>query len=58
MVAYAWRNATMSAFDLGPPLMYVVSEDTGPNATRNLAFELAYWRLGLEHAEVWMEPLG
>ena len=47
----------MSVFDLGP-LMYVVSEDTGPNAACNLVFELAYWRLGLEHAGVWMERLG
>ena len=35
-----------------------MSEDTGPNATCNLVFELAYWRLGLEHAGVWMERLG
>ena len=52
MVAYAWRNAaTMSVFDLGP-LMYVVSEDTEPNATCNLVFELVHWRLELEHAGV------
>ena len=58
ITAYACqRNATMSAFDLGP-LMYVVSEDTGPNATCNLVFELANWRLGLEPAGVWMERLG
>ena len=54
MTAYVWRNATMSVFDLGPP-MYVVIEDAGPNVTCNLGFELAYWRLGLEHAGVWME---
>ena len=35
--------------------MYIVSGDTTPNATRNLAFELAYWRFGLEHAGVWIE---
>ena len=57
MTAYPWRNAPMNVSDLGP-LMYVVIEDAGPNTTCNLVFELAYWRLGLEHAGVWMERLG
>ncbi|KAI0777566.1 Six-hairpin glycosidase-like protein [Trametes elegans] len=57
MAAYARRNASTGAFDLGPP-MYVVSEDTSPNATRNPAFELAYWRFGLDHASTWVERLG
>ncbi|KAI0365991.1 hypothetical protein BV20DRAFT_982235 [Pilatotrama ljubarskyi] len=57
MAVYARRNASTGLFDLGPP-MYVVSEDTSPNATRNPAFELAYWRFGLEHASTWMERLG
>ena len=51
MAAYARRNASTGAFDLGPP-MYVVSEDTEPNATCNLVFELVHWRLELEHAGV------
>ncbi|KAI0746641.1 Six-hairpin glycosidase-like protein [Daedaleopsis nitida] len=57
MAVYARRNASTGYFDLGPP-MYVVSEDTSPNATRNPAFELAYWRFGLEHASAWMGRLG
>ena len=57
MAVYAKRNESTGFFDLGPP-MYVVSEDTAPNATRNPAFELAYWRFGLGHASTWMERLG
>ncbi|KAM5534759.1 hypothetical protein V8D89_011623 [Ganoderma adspersum] len=57
MAVYAKRNESTGFFDLGPP-MYVVSEDTSPNATHNPAFELAYWRFGLEHASTWMERLG
>ncbi|KAI0635047.1 Six-hairpin glycosidase-like protein [Trametes polyzona] len=57
MAVYAHRNKSTGFFDLGPP-MYVVSEDTSPNATRNPAFELAYWRFGLDRASIWMERLG
>ena len=57
MASYAWWNESAGVYDLGPP-MYVVSEDTRPNATRNPAFELAYWRLGLGIAERWMVELG
>ncbi|KAF5370912.1 hypothetical protein D9615_009788 [Tricholomella constricta] len=57
MVAFAWHNATTGVYDLGPPL-YVVSEDTSPNATQNPALELAYWRLGLGIASTWMAKLG
>ncbi|KAI4518732.1 hypothetical protein K525DRAFT_242015 [Schizophyllum commune Loenen D] len=57
MASYAWWNESAGVHDLGPP-MYVVSEDTRPNATRNPAFELAYWRLGLGIAERWMAELG
>ena len=57
MAAYSRWNASTRVFDLGPP-MYVVSEDTAPNATRNPAFELAYWRFGLAHAAEWVGRLG
>jgi hypothetical protein len=57
MTDYAWWNASTGRYDLGPP-MYVVSEDTAPNATRNAAFELAYWRYGLRIAQTWMKRLG
>ena len=55
-----WRNvvrAAVGTFVLGLP-MHVVSEDMALNATRNPAFELAYWRFGFEHAGVWMKRLG
>lgn len=57
MSAFAWYNASTALYDVGPP-MYVVSEDTSPNVTRNPAFELAYWRLGLDLAQTWMTRLG
>ncbi|CCM03458.1 uncharacterized protein FIBRA_05591 [Fibroporia radiculosa] len=57
MAVYPKHNTTTGFYDLSPPL-YVVSEDTNPNATWNPAFELAYWNLGLTLAQVWMERLG
>ncbi|PCH37049.1 hypothetical protein WOLCODRAFT_128018 [Wolfiporia cocos MD-104 SS10] len=57
MADYARLNESTGFYDLGPP-MYVVSEDTQPNATHNPAFELAYWRLGLSIARSWMGRLG
>ncbi|KZT64728.1 hypothetical protein DAEQUDRAFT_814784 [Daedalea quercina L-15889] len=56
MAAYARFNESTGVYDLGPP-MYVVSEDTNPNVTRNPAFELSYWRFGLGIAQTWMERL-
>lgn len=57
MASYAWWNETTKVYDLGPP-MYPVSENTNPNATLNPAFELAYWRFGLEIACKWKERQG
>ena len=57
MAEFAWYNATTGRYDLGPPI-HLVSEDTKPNATQNPAFELAYWRWGLEAAERWIQRLG
>ena len=54
MASYAFWNDTTSVYDLGPP-MYTVSENTNPNATINPAFELAYWRFGLDIAMKWKE---
>ena len=56
MVEFAWYNSSSGFYDLGPP-MWVVSEDTNPNVTRNPAFELAYWRHGLDLAETWLTRL-
>jgi len=57
MASYAFWNASAGVYDLGPPL-YPVSENTSPNATRNPAFELAYWRFGLDVAVRWKERMG
>ncbi|KAI5862382.1 Six-hairpin glycosidase-like protein [Durotheca rogersii] len=52
MVSYAFFNESTGRYDLGPP-MYPASENTNPNATVNPAFELAYWRFGLDIAIKW-----
>ncbi|EGN94575.1 hypothetical protein SERLA73DRAFT_188549 [Serpula lacrymans var. lacrymans S7.3] len=57
MADFAWYNQSTKVYDLGPP-MEVVAEDTSPNITINPAFELAYWRFGLDLAERWMNELG
>ena len=56
MTVFAWKNASTDVFDLNPP-MYVVSEHTATNSTRNPTFELAYWRFGRARAaerETWL----
>jgi hypothetical protein len=57
MASFAWYNVSTGRYDLGPP-MYPVSENTPPNATINPAFELAYWRFGLDVAARWKERAG
>ncbi|KAF4607281.1 hypothetical protein EYR38_001342 [Pleurotus pulmonarius] len=57
MADFAWFNESTGVYDIGPP-MYVVSEDTNPNVTRNAAFELAYWDLGLGLASGWLDRVG
>jgi len=52
MASFAFYNASTGVYDLGPP-MYPASENTNPNATVNPAFELAYWRFGLDVAITW-----
>ncbi|KAI1330548.1 Six-hairpin glycosidase-like protein [Xylariaceae sp. FL0255] len=54
MASYAFFNTSTGVYDLGPP-MYPVSENTAPNATINPAFEIAYWRFGLDVAIAWKE---
>ncbi|KAI1737119.1 Six-hairpin glycosidase-like protein [Xylaria scruposa] len=54
MASYAFYNASTGVYDLGPP-MYPASENTNPNATINPAFELAYWRFGLDVAINWKQ---
>ncbi|KAI0859297.1 Six-hairpin glycosidase-like protein [Xylaria cubensis] len=54
MASYAFYNTSTGVYDLGPP-MYPASENTNPNATINPAFELAYWRFGLDVAIRWKQ---
>ncbi|KAM3074474.1 hypothetical protein ACMFMG_002722 [Clarireedia jacksonii] len=56
MASYAFYNHSTNVYDLGPP-MYPVSENTNKNVTINPAFEIAYWRFGLDVAISWKERL-
>ncbi|KAB2110634.1 hypothetical protein AG0111_0g1406 [Alternaria gaisen] len=56
MASYPGLNATTGKYDLGPPT-YGVTENTPPNSTRNLAYEIAYWRYGLDAAAEWKRKL-
>ncbi|RYP14819.1 hypothetical protein DL765_006120 [Monosporascus sp. GIB2] len=56
MASYAWKNETTGKYDLGPP-SYGVTENTPPSETRNLAYEIAYWRYGLDVACAWKKKL-
>ncbi|KAI0025779.1 Six-hairpin glycosidase-like protein [Xylariomycetidae sp. FL0641] len=56
MASYAWYNETTGKYDLGPPA-YGVTENTPPEASRNLAYELAYWQYGLRLAQTWKTRL-
>ncbi|KAJ4346435.1 uncharacterized protein N0V89_010364 [Didymosphaeria variabile] len=57
MASYAGLNNSTGKYDLGPP-SYGVTENTPPNSTRNLAYEIAYWRYGLDAAREWKHKLG
>ncbi|KAJ0279593.1 hypothetical protein CBS470a_009205 [Colletotrichum nupharicola] len=57
MASYAWFNETSGHYDLGPP-SYGVTENTPPAETLNLAYEIAYWRYGLDTAREWKKRLG
>ncbi|RAR09823.1 hypothetical protein DDE82_001540 [Stemphylium lycopersici] len=56
MASYPGLNATTGKYDLGPP-SYGVTENTPPNSTRNLAYEISYWRYGLDAAAEWKRKL-
>jgi hypothetical protein len=56
MASYPALNSTTGKYDLGPP-SYGVTENTPPNSTRNLAYEIAYWRWGLDAAAAWKRAL-
>ncbi|KAL4954458.1 Six-hairpin glycosidase-like protein [Aspergillus filifer] len=54
LASYAWYNQTSGQYDLGPPA-YGVTENTPPEESRNLAYEIAYWRYALDKAILWKE---
>ncbi|KZL82448.1 six-hairpin glycosidase-like protein [Colletotrichum incanum] len=57
MASYAWKNESSVHYDLGPP-SYGVTENTPPAETLNLAYEISYWRYGLDLACEWKKRLG
>ncbi|KAI1860710.1 uncharacterized protein JN550_011311 [Neoarthrinium moseri] len=57
MASYAWHNETSGRYDLGPPA-HGVTENTPPTRSLNLAYEVAYWRYGLDIARDWKKRLG
>ncbi|RMZ37676.1 hypothetical protein CA14_004839 [Aspergillus flavus] len=56
MASYAWKNTSSGYYDLGPPA-YGVTENTPPSESLNLAYEIAYWRYGLDVARDWKRKL-
>ncbi|KAL4805415.1 Six-hairpin glycosidase-like protein [Aspergillus unguis] len=52
LASYAWKNESSGYYDLGPP-SYGVTENTPPEETLNLAYEIAYWRYALDAAISW-----
>ncbi|TLD35331.1 hypothetical protein E2P81_ATG11450 [Venturia nashicola] len=56
MASFAWKNQTSGFYDIGSPA-YGVTENTRPAESRNLAYELAYWRWGLDAASNWKKLL-
>jgi hypothetical protein len=57
MASFARWDAAAGRFALGPPLQGA-QEIFPKETTSNTAFELAYWRWGLEAAQRWRERLG
>jgi hypothetical protein len=57
MASFARKDTLTGRYDLGPPLI-PAQEIHAPDSTRNPAFELSYWRWGLETAQRWRERLG
>jgi hypothetical protein len=55
MASYALLES--NRYVLGPPLK-TVSENADTLTTKNPAFELAYWRFGMETAQLWRQRMG
>jgi len=56
MASYPVLDSISGYYNLDSPL-YIMSENTDHNATRNPAFELSYWRYGLRTAIEWRKRL-
>ncbi len=57
MASFCRRDPRNGRYALGPPVI-PAQEIHPPDFTRNPAFELSYWRWGLETAQRWRERLG
>jgi hypothetical protein len=57
MSSYAHFDQSRDRYVLGPPLI-PAQENHPPRETWNPTFELAYWRFGLNIAQLWRERLG
>ena len=57
MASYAILDEKTGFYQLGSPLK-TMSENTDARTSVNPAFELAYWRYGLNTARTWRERLG
>jgi hypothetical protein len=57
MASYVWFEDATGKFNIGPPLS-VVSELNDYFVTKNPAFELTYWHMGLRLAQKWRERQG
>ncbi|MGD0515893.1 MAG: hypothetical protein ABSA26_00020 [Thermoguttaceae bacterium] len=57
MASFAVPDKESGQFVLGPPIK-TVPEKIDSKTTRNPAFELCYWRVGLRMAQDWRERLG
>ena len=56
LASYAFWDRSRKEFILGPPIK-TVPENNDPLSTQNPAFELAYWRFGLQTARQWRKRL-
>lgn len=57
MASYAAWDDRQSRYILGPPLI-PAQEIYRPHDTYNPAFELSYWKYGLQTAQLWQQRLG
>jgi hypothetical protein len=56
MASYPIYDSVAKQYNLDAPV-FLVSENTNPDSTKNPAFELSYWRYGLRKAIEWRKRL-